>query len=97
VELGAAGERAFHGVHVLPRGGDVERDVALAFELVALRHVAQQGPTLMPLQLLLEGDGVTVGVRGDLAETVPSYSLAECGAIATRPSFALSCALTSRP
>jgi hypothetical protein len=27
---------------VFPGGGDVERDVALAFELVALRHVAQQ-------------------------------------------------------
>src|SRR6185436_18709366 len=44
VDLGGCGKRLLHRVDALAGGIDVEREIALAFELVLLRHVAQKRP-----------------------------------------------------
>src|SRR5687767_1515451 len=67
LNLGRAAERALHGVHGLARRGDVERDVALAFQTVLLREVAQDRADRDALELFFQRYLVLVRIDGELA------------------------------
>src|SRR5688572_28272168 len=66
LDLGRAAERALHGVHRLARRGDVERDVALAFQAVLLREVAQDRAYRDALELFFQRYLVLVRIDGEL-------------------------------